>query len=169
MFREWKKLVDKRLKVIDFLITVIVIGISVFLLFYWKHIPEQVPLHWNFAGEIDDYSDAGSYIMLVIMMYFFFAGHMITKIIPSFDLKENLFGKELIHKVSKEKEAEAMNVLLGMLWVCDLLVQMIFAYIILCGVFLRDLGVWFLPLMMILLTADFVCFFIRMMKIKNSI
>ena len=169
MFREWKKLVDKRLKVIDFLITVIVIGISVFLLFYWKHIPEQVPLHWNFAGEIDDYSDAGSYIMLVIMMYFFFAGHTITKIIPTFDLKENLFGMELIHKVSKEKEVEAINVLLGMLWVCDLLVQMIFAYIILCCVFLRDLGVWFLPLMMILLTADFVCFFIRIMKIKNSI
>lgn len=169
MFREWKKLVDKRLKVIDFLITVIVIGISTFLLFYWKHIPEQVPLHWNLAGEIDDYSDAGSYIMLVIMMYFFFAGHTITKIIPSFDLKENLFGKELTHKVSKEKETEAINVLLGMLWACDLLVQMIFAYIILCGVFLRNLGVWFLPLMMILLIVDFVWFFIRMMKIKNSI
>ena len=58
MFREWKKLVDKRLKVIDFLITVIVIGISVFLFFYWKHIPERVPLHWNSAGIIDDYSDA---------------------------------------------------------------------------------------------------------------
>ena len=44
MFREWKKLVDKRLKVIDFLITVIVIGISVFLFFYWKHIPEKQTL-----------------------------------------------------------------------------------------------------------------------------
>ena len=54
--------------------------------------------------------------MLVIMMYFFFVGHMITKLIPIFDLKENLFGKELVHKVSKETEIEAINVLLGMLW-----------------------------------------------------
>ena len=169
MFREWKKLVDKRLKVIDFLITVIVIGISVFLFFYWKHIPERVPLHWNSAGIIDDYSDAGSYTMLVIMMYFFFVGHMITKLIPIFDLKENLFGKELVHKVSKETEIEAINVLFGMLWTCDLLVQMIFAYIILCGVFLKNLGIWFMPLIMILLIADFVWFFIRMRKIKNSV
>ena len=169
MFREWKKLVDKRLKVIDFLITIIVIGISIFLIFYWKHIPEQVPLHWNSAGVIDDYSDAGSYIMLVIMMYFFFAGHTMTKTIPIFDLKENLFGKELMHKISKEKEIEAISVLLGMLWACDLLVQMIFAYIILCGVFLKNLGIWFMPLIMILLIADFVWFFIRMRKIKNSV
>lgn len=169
MFREWKKLVDKRLKVIDFLITIIVIGISIFLIFYWKHIPEQVPLHWNSAGVIDDYSDAGSYIMLVIMMYFFFAGHTMKKTIPIFDLKENLFGKELMHKISKEKEIEAISVLLGMLWACDLFVQMIFAYIILCGVFLKNLGIWFMPLIMILLTADFVWFFIRMRKIKNSV
>ena len=80
-----------------------------------------------------------------------------------------MFGKELVHKVSKETEIEAINVLLGMLWACDLLVQMIFAYIILCGVFLKNLGIWFMPLIMILLIADFVWFFIRMRKIKNSV
>lgn len=169
MFKEWKKLVCKPLKMIDTLITIIVIGITIFFILYWKHIPEQVPLHWNFAGEIDDYSDAGGYIMLIIMMYFFYAWHTLTKIIPTFDLRENLFGKELAQKISKDIECKAMNTLFAMLWICDFLAQMIFAYIILCGVFVRNLGAWFLPLVMVLLVADFVWFFIRMQQIKNSV
>jgi len=45
MFQEWKKVVYKPLKVIDIFISVIVVGITVFLILYWKHIPEQVPQH----------------------------------------------------------------------------------------------------------------------------
>ena len=95
MFKAWKKMICKPLKIIDVLITIIVLGITVFLILYWKQIPEQVPQHWNFMGEIDNYADGGSYIMLVIMMYFFYAWHQISKLIPMFGWKENIFGNDL--------------------------------------------------------------------------
>lgn len=169
MFTQWKVIINKPLKIVNLLINIIVVGTSLFLFLYWKHIPEQVPQHWNLVGEIDDYADAGSYIMLLILMYFFGIGHHLTKLICMFDWKENLFGKELVAKVSSEVEGQAFNTLMGMLWYCDLCVQMCMAYIIFCGVFLRSLGIWFLPAVFILLTVDFVWFGIRIVQLKNSV
>ena len=169
MFKEWKKLAGKPLRIIDILISIVVIGLTVFLIIYWKHIPEQVPQHWNFAGEIDDYADAGSYIMLVIMMYFFYAWHQLTKLSPTFGWKENIFGKEPAAKVSEEVEKEAFNTLMLMLWICDLILQIVLAYIVVCGVFVANLGKWFLSVTFILLTADFVLFGIKLVRIKNRV
>lgn len=169
MFKEWKKLAGKPLKMIDSLISIVIIGLTVFLIVYWKHIPEQVPQHWNSAGEIDNYADAGSYIMLVIMMYFFFAWHQLTKLLPILGWKENFFGKEAAHKASAELEYRAFNTLMLMLWVCDLLLQVVMAYIIICGVFVANLGKGFLPATFILLTMDFVWFGIEMVRIKNQV
>lgn len=148
MFQEWKKIVFTTLKIIDKVILLIVIGITLFLIFYLDHILEQVPQHWNGYGEIDSYADAGGYIMLVILMYFFYAWHQITKLIPMFDCKESY-----------------LKPLYWMLWCCDLLLQIACAYIILCGVFLRNLGIWFLPTVFVLLAADFIWFFIRIKRL----
>ena len=169
MFKEWKKIVCKPLKIIDMFTGILVIGTTLFLIFYWKYIPKQVPQHWNFAGEIDDYADAGSYIMLVIMMYFFYIAHTLTKLIPMFDWKENLFGKERANKISKDVAYQAINTLYAMLWICDLLIQIMCAYIILCGVFVRNLGAWFLPITLGLMVVDLVWFLIRIMSIKGKV
>lgn len=169
MFKEWKKLAGKPLRIIDILISIVVIGLTVFLIVYWKHIPEQVPLHWNFEGEIDDYADAGSYIMLVIMMYFFYAWHQLTKLSPTFGWKENIFGKEQATKVPEEIEKEAFNAMMLMLWICDLILQIVLAYIVVCGVFVANLGKWFLSATFIFLTMDFVWFGIKLVRIKNRV
>lgn len=169
MFKEWKKLAGKPLRIIDILISIVVLGLTVFLIFYWKHIPEQVPQHWNFAGEIDDYAAAGSYIMLVILMYFFYAWHQLTKVISVFGWKESIFGKELAVKVSKELEYKAFNTLMYMLWICDLLLQMMLSYIVICGVFVKNLGRWFLLTTFVLLAVDFIWFGIRIVQIKQSV
>ncbi len=164
MFRKWKNIVCRPLKILDILITILVLGTTVFFVYYWKDIPEKVPLHWNFKGEIDDYAKPGSYIILIMMMYFFWAGHTLTKLFSIFDIKENLFGKRNKKSVTEEMEKKAYNLLFAMLWICDFLVQFMLAYIIVNGVLVRNLGLWYLPVSLLLLTADFVWFFI---KIKN--
>ncbi len=169
MIKEWKKLAGKPLRIIDILISIVVIGITVFLIVYWKHIPEQVPKHWNAAGEIDAYADSGINMMLLIMMYFFYAGHQLTKLLPILGWKENFFGKEAAQKASAELEYKAFNTLMLMLWVCDLLFQAVMAYIIICGIFVVNLGKWFLPATFILLTMDFFWFGIEMVRIKNRV
>lgn len=169
MFQEWKKIVSKPLKVLDIFISAIVIGLTLFLIFYWKHIPKQVPLHWNSAGQIDRYADASGYVLLLLMMYFFLAFHQITKLFPLFDIKENLFGKEKANLVTKEIEREAFCILYDLLWSIDLLCQCIFTYIILCGIFVQNLGAWLLPTVFVFLVADFIWFFVKIEKLKRQV
>lgn len=168
MFAKWKEIVNKPLKILDFLITFILIALTVFLIFYWPDIPEQVPQHWNWMGQIDDYADSGSYIMLLIMMYFFYAWHAISKILPAFIQKENLFGKENAARVTEQHINKYIRTLFLMLWICDLTIQAVFAYIIVCGVLLRNLGAWFLPAVFLILTLDFIWFFIAILRQKRE-
>jgi len=56
-----------------------------------------------------------------------------------------------------------------MLWICDLILQIVLAYIVVCGVFVANLGKWFLSVTFILLTMDFVWFSIKLVRIKNRV
>lgn len=40
----------------------------IFLLFIWKELPDQVPLHWNFQGEVDQYGDKSSLVWVVFLI-----------------------------------------------------------------------------------------------------
>lgn len=40
----------------------------VFLLFIWKELPDQVPLHWNFQGEVDQYGDKFTLVWIVLLI-----------------------------------------------------------------------------------------------------
>lgn len=168
MFTKWKEIANKPLKFLDFLITFILIALTIFFICYWPYIPEQVPQHWNSLGQIDDYADSGSYIMLLIMMYFFYAWHMISKIFPAFIQKDNLFGKENAARVTEQHVNKYIRTLLLMLWICDLTIQAVFAYIIVSGVLLRNLGVWFLPTVFLLLSLDFIWFFSSILRQKRE-
>ncbi len=168
MFKKYKEIIYKPLRILDIFISLWLIGITVFLICYWKHIPEEVPYHWNAAGQIDDYSDKGGYIMLIIMMYFLWAWHALSKLIPLFGIKENLFGKNRII-VPRNVEIRAYNLIFAMLWICDLLMQFMLGYIILCGVFVKKLGVWFLPVCIILFIADFIWFYVELSRLKKRV
>ena len=91
------------------------------------------------------------------------------KVCTSLIEKENLFGKELAKKAVSEDEEEGIRVILYMLWWCDLIVQATVAYIILCGVFVRNLGVWFLPAVFIGLTVVLVRYLRKMAWLKERV
>lgn len=50
-----------------FLLLVTIIPI-VYLLFVWSKLPEQIPMHWNFQGEIDKYGSKASLVYLILLI-----------------------------------------------------------------------------------------------------
>jgi len=50
-----------------FLLLVTIIPI-VYLLFVWTKLPEQVPMHWNFQGDIDKYGSKASLVYLILLI-----------------------------------------------------------------------------------------------------
>ena len=44
---------------------VLMIGASAGILIYWPSIPDKIPMHYNFAGEIDRWGGKGELLFLL--------------------------------------------------------------------------------------------------------
>ena len=48
------------------------LGSTLFVIIMWSQIPDQIPTHYNFAGEADDYGGKGSLIFMMVLAWFVF-------------------------------------------------------------------------------------------------
>lgn len=59
--------------IMNCLCLLILVGTSVFLALIWRNVPETVPMHYNFAGEIDRWGGKSEMLILPVVMWFFYA------------------------------------------------------------------------------------------------
>jgi uncharacterized membrane protein len=60
----------------------------VYLAFIWNTLPEKVPTHWNYKGEVDHWGDKFSLIGLVFMMPVLI--YVLLLVIPKIDPKKRI-------------------------------------------------------------------------------
>ena len=110
---------------------------------FWSKIPDEIPMHYNAAGVVDNWSDKSSLILL------FFVVLMLMGVmsIAVYVVRVNMESKH-----SKEAEKSTMRIAYPIIVLMNLVVQVMFAYITFCTVTSRPLGDMFLP---VFLTATF--------------
>ena len=54
-------------RIAGILAPLILLGSIVYILIIWKKLPEQIPTHYNFAGEIDGYGGRGTLLLMPII------------------------------------------------------------------------------------------------------
>lgn len=104
-------------------------GTAVFLAIYWRHIPEEIPTHFNAAGQIDGRGPKSSILLLPIVGAVIFGVFQFTAFI-----------------ISNMKDAGAARPLRAMEMLCRLLcfiIILVFAYITICSALCIPLGRWF--------------------------
>lgn len=111
---------------------------------FWRKIPDVIPMHYNAAGVVDNWSEKTS----LILLFFVIALLMGVMSIAVYVVKSTMDSK-----YSKEAEKSEMEVVYPMVVLMNLIVQVMFAYITFCSVTCRPLGTFFLP---IFVTAVFV-------------
>lgn len=111
---------------------------------FWSKIPDVIPMHYNAAGVVDNWSDKSS----LILLFFVIALLMGVMSIAVYVVKSTMESK-----YSKEAEKSEMEVVYPIVVLMNLVVQVMFAYITFCSVTCRPLGTFFLP---IFVTAVFV-------------
>ena len=107
---------------------------------FWSKIPDEIPMHYNAAGVVDNWSDKSSLILL------FFAVLMLMGVmsIAVYVVKVNMESK-----YSKEAEKSTMRIAYPIVVLMNLVVQIMFAYITFCSVTCKALGSMFLPIFLI--------------------
>ena len=126
---------------------------------FWSKIPDEIPMHYNAAGVVDNWSDKSSLILL------FFAVLMLMGVmsIAVYVVRVNMESKH-----SKEAEKSTMRLAYPIVVLMNLIVQVMFAYITFCSVTCRQLGSMFLPIFLIATFIPLGYLVYKCAKIQNT-
>lgn len=126
---------------------------------FWSKVPDEIPMHYNAAGVVDNWSDKSSLILL------FFAVLMLMGVmsIAVYVVRVNMESKH-----SKEAEKSTMRIAYPIVVLMNLVVQIMFAYITFCSVTCRPLGSLFLLVFLLATFAPLGYLVYKCAKIQNS-
>lgn len=127
-----------RFQIISQIITLFgVVAYYVVLIINWGNIPDKIPMHYNFEGEIDRMGDKGSIIGLAVVLGMFYLIFLGIQHLP---LTWNLTEKpEIIRR-------KAHNIIKNLLICVNFIFVLIFSYITFCVASGERLGIWFAPI-----------------------
>ena len=95
------------------------LGSTLFVIIMWSQIPDQIPTHYNFAGEADDYGGKGSLIFMMVLAWFMF---ILITILMRFPNTWNMPVK-----VTAENKSRLYSITKAMLEVIKMLASLLFA------------------------------------------
>lgn len=137
----------------------ILIGVLTVILplVFWKQIPDRIPIHYNAAGVVDNWTDKTSMILIM------FCVAILTGLmcIAVYVVKTNLLSR-----YTKEVEKTELTRAYPMVVCMNLVMQCMFAYIMFCVTTRRSLGKFFVPIVLIAIFAPLVVFLFKRTKQK---
>ena len=95
------------------------LGSTLFVIIMWSQIPDQIPTHYNFAGEADGYGGKGSLIFMMVLAWFMF---ILISVLMRFPNTWNMPVK-----VTAENKARLYSITKAMLEVIKMLASLLFA------------------------------------------
>lgn len=121
--------------VMEILCLALLLGTVVFLIVFWKNIPDSVPNHFDGMGRIDSYAPKKTLILLPVMMSILYAVLSLVKTMR-------------FRSLGREVRVPAPLLLFPMM---KLAVLAGFAYMTVCSALSRPLGAWYLPVFLTLI------------------
>lgn len=146
-------------RILDFLGWILLIGTLAYLILGWSSFPDQIPMHYNGAGEIDRWGGKGEIIFIEVMMWILYLGIGVVEKYPQ-------IWNTGVEVTAKNKE-KVYRTLKYMLKTLKFLTALIFAYLIVNSLQSAPLPGWFTPAVMILVFGDMAFWLIRLFRIKK--
>lgn len=117
-------------------------GVSLYLIVFWSGIPEQIPGHYNAAGEVDRWGGRGELIFLPALGWIMYIGMTVMEHFPG------LWNTGV--KVTEQNREQVYRALRTLLETQKLWVVATIAYLTYNTAQVRQLSVWFLPAFLML-------------------
>ncbi len=143
--------------IINLLSLLCLIGISIFLIIAWDKIPAKIPGHYNFAGEIDKFSDKSSLKVLLAADWIFFILISVVEMFPG------MWNTGV--QVTPQNREKVYRILKNMLGTLKLCVVLVFSYLTYHSTSVENMPVLFLPVFMILIFGPIGFFIYQLMKV----
>ena len=134
------------------------IGVLVYLVIAWQHIPQKVPGHYNALGEIDKMTSKGSLIALHITSWIMYIGLSVIAKFPQ------IWNTGV--KVTEKNKEKVYRILKSMLGTVKLLTVVAFAYLTVNSAMAKPLSVLFLPIFLSLMFGSLIFFIVKLVTAK---
>ncbi len=145
-------------KVMEGVCLACVLGVTLYLIFGWSKIPEQIPMHYDWAGNIDRWGSRSELIIMPIMLWFMYGLLTVVGKFPQ------LWNTGVT--VTEENRFRVYRTVKYMLETIKLIVILDFVYLTIQPLTGKNMPVWFLPVMLGLVFGDLVFWLIKLVRVK---
>ena len=145
-------------RIINILCLVIMVGSLVWLIVYWKHIPDEIPTHFNVYGDADDFGSKKEIIILPIFAWMTFGMISLIECFPG--------AWNTGVKVTPENSARVYGILKGMIVILKLFVVLTFTLLMVFSAISKGLPIWLLPVELVGIFGTIIVSLIRLYKVR---
>lgn len=139
--------------VMEYICRILLIGTLIYLIVRWNVIPDQIPIHYNAAGDIDGWGGKGMVWLLVVISWGLYLG---ITFVGRFPELWNTGVK--ITKKNKEKVYRLIKYLIG---TSKLILISVFTLLIVFSTLAKPLPLWFAGIYLTILIADMAFWLVR--------
>lgn len=143
-------------KVTNILCLVMLIGTFAGLIFFWNQIPDQIPGHFDGAGNIDRWGDKSELWITPVMSLILYAGISVLENFPG------VWNTGV--KVTPENHDRVYGTLQNMISTEKLVMVSLFTCVTASSAFVMPLPVWFLPVTLLLTFGTIAVSLIRLYR-----
>jgi len=136
----------------------LLIGVVIYLVLNWNNIPEKIPAHYGFEGNVDRWGNKIELIFLPIVSWIIF---IVLTVIAKFPKTWNTGVK-----ITEENQERVYRVIRNMLETLKLLIVSVFTYITVDSSIGEGTKLKFIWVFMFLFFASIVFFIIKLVKAK---
>lgn len=144
--------------VLNVLCLIILIGTTVLLISFWHKIPDKLPMHYDFAGNIDRWGAKSEIIILPVITWIMY---LFMTVIERFPQMWNT-GVQ----ITEENKERVYATLLHLLSSVKLILVVVFTYLTVQSAAGVELPSWFLPAILLAVFGDLGYWIWKVFKVR---
>lgn len=145
-------------KIMEAICLVLMIGIALYLILFWSRIPDKIPMHYDWGGNIDRWGNKGEIILIPIMtwiMYLFLTG---------IEMLPKLWNTGVT--VTAENAARVYRVLKYLMKTMKLIVVVDFSFMTINTLVGQNMPGWFTPVFLFLTFGNLIFWIVQLARVK---
>lgn len=151
------KIKRNALDIIETIVSLLcLIGVVVYLMVMWSRIPNQIPAHFNAAGEVNRWGSKSELIVLPIISWVFFGFITLVERYPQ------IWNTGVT--VTEENCARVYRILKNMIEVIKMLMLAVFASITVLSSLVLRLPIWYLGVFLLAVFGSIAFFLVQLRK-----
>ena len=144
--------------IMEVICLILMVGIVLYLILVWNKLPDKIPAHYDWAGNVDRWGSKGELLILPIMTWIMYGFFSVVELFPK--------AWNTGVKVTEENQARVYRVLKYMVKSLKLIVVLDFSYMTIHSMMGSNLPVWFLPVFLGLTFGDLIFWLVKLVRVK---